>query len=169
MKFFTVVIALWFLSALCRSAKQVHAQRVAQREAARRSAQLAQLTADFRRQKAEAQLWTQQQLLNERAMMLAQRQAALEAKAQERARKDAERAAKREFEREQAMNDMEHYALMRSEYTDLIEALTREMKSSTTTERRQYTLRRQVLQLEERVYRLDQRRAKAYYKAQEAC
>ena len=58
---------------------------------------------------------------------------------------------------------------MRDSYTDLIESMTAEAQASTTTDKRRNTLQRQILQLEEKVYKLDQRRAKAYYLAKGAC
>ena len=168
-----LIFILWGAKALCRAGAQVAQQARVERAAraralenARRAARQAQFMEDCRRQQLAAREETARLISAERARMAQERE---EARRAAEEAKEAERAAKREYQRQQAEADLEHYAAMRSSYTDLIEAMTAEAQASTTTDKRRNTLQRQILQLEEKVYKIDQRRAKAYYMAQEAC
>lgn len=198
MSIILIVGILWGISALCRAAQQAAAQARVERAArtralenARRAARQAQLMEEWRQQQLAAKQETARLISAERARMAQERaeriaaqqevqarlawereearRAAQEAKEMEKAQKEAEKAAKREYERQQAEADLEHFAAMRDSYTDLIESMTAEAQASTTTDKRRNTLQRQILQLEEKVYKIDQRRAKAYYLAKGAC
>lgn len=180
MSIIVIIGFIWGMSALCRAAKQAAAQARVERAAraralenARRAARQAQLMEEWRQQQLATKQETARLISAERARMAQERaeRIALEQarKEEEKAQKEAEKAAKREFERQQAEADLEHFAAMRDSYTNLIESMTAEAQASTTTDKRRNTLQRQILQLEEKVYKLDQRRAKAYYLAKGAC
>lgn len=179
MSIIVIIGMVWFASCLVRGCKDAKAKRAAHAaaiEQARRSAQLARLTEDWRRQQAEARAYTQRQIADERARMQAEREetrrAAQEAREQERARREAQKAAKREYERQQAEADLEYLDGLRAGYMDLLDALEEEMHAATTSDKRRLTLRRQMLNTEEKLHRLDAKMAKAYFTAntvKEAC
>lgn len=184
-----IVGFVWVLSAVCRSATKAAEQRRAIKaqhalaiRRAQEAARAAQLREEYRQQQAAArEAWKQQQLAAkeetarlisaqrarmevERAWAKAEAQAQRDAeKAAREAQKAAEKAAKAALEREQAQADMEHYEALRQGYMDLYDLLQEEMEDSTTTAKRRVTIQRQLLALEEKLYKLDQRRAKAYY------
>ena len=183
-----IVIALiWGIGAASKSAKRRKAERAAHAYAiqrARDAARAAQLREEYRRQQAAAkEAYRQQQLAaraetarlisEERARMAeakARARAEQEAiRAEKQAEKEAERRRKSEFNRQQAQADLDHYEAQRQGYIDLLDALEAELTAYTTTERRRATLQRQILATEERLHKIDQRRAKAYFIAQEAC
>ena len=176
-----IIIALiCSIGAVNKSVKQKQAERAARAYAiqrARDAARAAQLREEYRRQQAAArEAYRQQQLAaraetarlisEERARMAADR---ARAKAEQQAEKEAERRRKNEFNRQQAQADLDHYEAQRQGYIDLLDALEAELNAYTTTERRRVTLQRQILATEEKLHRIDARRAKAYFIAQEAC
>ena len=180
MSIILIVGILWGLSALCRAAKQAAAQARIERAAraralenARRAARQAQLMEEWRQQQLAAKQETARLISAERARMQAEREearrAAQEAKEMERAQKEAEKAAKAAIVREQAQADMEHYETIRQGYMDLCDLLQAEMQESTTTAKRRVAIQRQLLTLEEKLYKIDAKRAKAYYIVKGAC
>lgn len=165
MKFLTMILVLWFLSALCRSAKQVHAQKVAQREAARRSAQLAQLTADLRRQKAEAHLWAQHQIALERE------QARLAREQERLAREQAQQAAKMARQEEiimkmqqridNAEREIEHINVLCAPLEQKVYDLRYKTQYYDSIGLPCAGMKAQLVKLEEQLYRYETRRIKA--------
>ncbi len=179
-----VVIVFAILKAIVNAIDQTIAQKRAARlqalEEIRQQAIAAQLQQERERhrQLVEEQRERQRQYMTQQAeVMLAERERqraiAQARREEEEARKEAiriekelERAEKREFERAAAEADLEFYAEVRQGYLDLCEELEKELNASTTTEKRRATIQRQLLTLEEKLHRLDQKRAKAYYLAQ---
>ena len=140
------------------AATQSRQQAINQRE---------QFLIEWRQAKAQAAAEAARIAAAERARMAQER---AERQAQEQARKEAERAQKAAekerkaaFAREQAEADLEHFEVIRAGYMDLMDVLEEELQAETTTDKRRLTIRRQLLTLEEKLYRLDQRRAKAYF------
>ena len=130
----------------------------------------------WRRQQLAAKEETARLISAERARMQAEREEARraeqEAREQEKARREAQKAAKREYERQQAEADLEYLDGLRAGYIDLLDALEEELNASTTSDKRRLTLRRQMLNTEEKLHRLDTKMAKAYFTAnmaKEAC
>ena len=72
---------------------------------------------------------------------------------------------KREYERQQALLDMEHCDLMREQYMRLYDTLEAEWDATYTTDRRRTQLQRQIIVLEERLYNIGKRKNKAYFTA----
>lgn len=97
------------------------------------------------------------------ALIQAQREEAQARKEAIRMEKEIERATKRENERRMAAEDLEHYTAVREGYLQLLDELQEELDASYTSEKRRNTIRRQILQLEERVYQIDKKRSRAYY------
>lgn len=67
---------------------------------------------------------------------------------------------KSEYERQQALLDMEHCDLMREQYMRLYDTLEAERDAADTTDRRRAQLQRQIIVLEERLYNIDKRKNK---------
>ena len=186
-----IIGLIWGLSSLCKAARQAAAQRRAIQaqhalaiRRAQEAARAAQLREEYRQQQAAArEAWKQQQLAAraeqarlisaERARMEEERaRAKAEAQAQreaEQAAKAAEKAQKAAIAREQAQADMEHYEVIRQGYMDLCDLLQKEMEDSTTTAKRRVAIQRQLLTIEEKLYKIDTKRAKAYYLVKGAC
>lgn len=164
---------IWGVSKLCQAAAQARRQRKAIQAQQAQAARAAYLREEWRRQQLAAKEETARLVSAERARMAAekerQRQEAQAAKEAEQARKAAEKAAKEAVAREQAQADMEHYETIRQGYMDLCDLLQEEMQESTTTAKRRVAIQRQLLTLEEKLYKIDQRRAKAYYIVKGAC
>lgn len=191
MALFVIIGLFWGLSSLCKAAQRkaaerraIQAQHALAIRRAQEAARAAQLREEYRQQQAAArEAWRQQQLAAraeqarlisaERARMAEekerQRQEAQAAKEAEQAAKAAQKAQKAAIAREQAQADMEHYETIRQGYMDLCDLLQEEMQESTTTAKRRVAIQRQLLGLEEKLHRLDQRRAKAYYIVKGAC
>lgn len=183
MSIIIIIGLIWGVSALCRAgaqaAQQARIERAARARAlenARRAARQAQLMEEWRQQQLAAKAETARLISAERARMQAEREearrAAQEAKEQEQARREAQKAAKREYERQQAEADLEYLDGLRAGYMDLLDALEEELNASTTSDKRRLTLRRQMLNTEEKLHRLDTKMAKAYFTAnlaKEAC
>lgn len=175
-----IIGLIWGLSSLCKAARQAAVQRRAIQaqhalaiRRAQEAARAAQLREEYRQQQMAARAETARLISAERARMAEekerQRQEAQAAKEAEQARKAAEKAAKEAVAREQAQADMEHYETIRQGYMDLCDLLQEEMQESTTTAKRRVAIQRQLLTLEEKLYKIDQRRAKAYYIVKGAC
>lgn len=172
-----VFIVYWILKAVFTAIGQTAAQLRARKENLaymRRQAELGRLAA-LRRRDAEEKERQRQALLQADLEIVRQQRQALaiqqETRRQqaqlERDRKAEEKARKAAFERQQAEEDLEHYAAIREGYLDLMAELELELKASYTTEKRRNTIRRQLLALEEKMYKIDQKRARAYYLANE--
>ena len=153
-----IIGLIWGLSSLCKAARQAAAQRRAIQaqhalaiRRAQEAARAAQLREEYRQQQIAARAETARLI------------------SAEQARKAAEKAAKAAVAREQAQADMEHYETIRQGYMDLCDLLQKEMQESTTTAKRRVAIQRQLLTLEEKLYKIDQRRAKAYYIVKGAC
>lgn len=193
-----IIGLFWGLSSLCKAGRQARAQRRAIKaqhalaiRRAQEAARAAQMREVYRQQQLAArEVWKQQQLAakaetarlisEERARMdlerarakaeaQAQREAEQAAREAQKAQKAAEKAAKAAMEREQAQADMEHYEALRQGYMDLYDLLQEEMKDSSTTVKRRATIQRQLLGLEEKLHKIDTKRAKAYYLVKGAC
>ena len=183
MSIIVIIGLIWGFSALCRAGRQAAQQARIERAAraralenARRAARQAQLMEDWRRQQLAAKAEAARLISAERARMQAEREEARraeqEAKEQEKARREAQKAAKREYECQQAEADLEYLDGLRAGYMDLLDALEEELNASTTSDKRRLTLRRQMLNTEEKLHRLDTKMAKAYFTAnlaKEAC
>ena len=186
-----IVAFIWGMSAVVRAAAKAGEQRKAMRayqerqrsqalQAARAAAareewkrlELARQE-EWRQRQLEAKIETARLIALERGRMekeKAERRALEQAqKDAERARKEAEKAHKAEFERQQAEADLEHMEAIRQGYMDLMDALEAEAAESTTTAKRRVTIQRQLLTLEEKLYKIDTKRAKAYYLVKGAC
>lgn len=179
-----VVIVFAILKAIVNAIDQTIAQKRAARlqalEEIRQQAIAAQLREERERhrQLVEEQRERQRQYMEQQtALVLAERERqraiAQARKEEEEARKQAikierelEKAEKREFQRQQAEEDLEYFAAIREGYMDLYEQLEEELNASTTTDKRRATIQRQLLTLEEKLHRLDQKRARAYYISQ---
>lgn len=171
---------VYAIRALVRAGSAARAQRRAaqlyyerQRQQALQAARAAALREEYRQRQLEARQETARLISAERARQEQERQERREqeqrAKEAQRAEKEAQKARKAAIAREQAEEDMEHYAGMRDAYTELIDALREELADSSITQKRRNTVQRQILDLEEKVYKIDQRRAKAYYIVKGAC
>ena len=165
---FIIIVGLYFL--LRAAAKNAQKQRAI--EQARRAQELiayerqqaaAQREA-WRRQQAIAKAETQRQIAQERERIRREQAAA---KAREQAAKEAERRRKADFERRQAQTDLDNLDAIREGYMRLYDALEAEMQRTDTTEKRRLAIQRQLLTLDEKLYKLDSRRAKAYFVAVE--
>jgi len=165
-----LVLILWGAATICRKAEQRKAQRRAMEEAqhalsiqrARQAAREAQ-----RRDQEEQLAIVRAQREQYIALVMREREERrllLEAqKQEEEARKEAERQRKADFERAQAVSELEYLNNIRAGYCDLYDQLEKELNSAYTTEKRRSILQRQILQLEEKLHKIDQKRAKAYY------
>lgn len=168
---------VYAIRALVRAGSAARAQRRAaqlyyerQRQQALQAARAAALREEYRQRQLEARQETARLISAERARQEQERREQEQrAKEAQRAEKEAQKARKAAIAREQAEEDMEHYAGMRDAYTELIDALREELADSSTTQKRRNTVQRQILDLEEKVYKFDQRRAKAYYIVKGAC
>lgn len=165
---FIIIVGLYFL--LRAAAKNAQKQRAL--EQARRKQELvyyerqriAEQREAWRRQQAIAKAETQRQIAQERERIRREQAAA---KAREQAAKDAERRRKADFERQQAQTDLDNLDAIREGYMRLYDALEAEAQRKDTTEKRRLAIQRQLLTLDEKLYKLDARRAKAYFVAVE--
>ena len=82
-----------------------------------------------------------------------------EIKRRERERKQAQKAQQA---RELARMELDHIEAQRALLIDLYDALEAERDADSTTQGRKNSLTRQLVSLEEKLYRLDARKAKAY-------
>ena len=171
---------VYAIRALVRAGSAARAQRRAaqlyyerQRQQALQAARAAALREEYRQRQLEARQETARLISAERARQEQERQERREqeqrAKEAQRAEKEAQKAQKAAIAREQAQADMEHYETIRQGYMDLCDLLQEEMQESTTTAKRRVAIQRQLLTLEEKLYKIDQRRAKAYYIVKGAC
>ena len=180
--FFGMPLAITLLYNYCETQKKRKARLKRIEQEHIRESELAQLAERQReRERQREQLVREQiELAKQRALESIEhqreeeeaRRAAQEAKEMKRAQKEAEKAAKREHERQQAEADLEYLDGLRAGYMNLLDALEEEMNASTTSDKRRLTLRRQMLNTEEKLHRLDTRMAKAYFTAnlaKEAC
>lgn len=82
-----------------------------------------------------------------------------EIKRREMERKQAQKAQQA---RELARMELDHIEAQRVQLMDLYDALEAERAADSTTQSRKNSLTRQLVSLEEKLYRLDARKAKAY-------
>ena len=82
-----------------------------------------------------------------------------EIKRRERERRQAQKAQQA---RELARMELDHIEAQRVQLMDLYDALEAERAADSTTQSRKNSLTRQLVSLEEKLYRLDARKAKAY-------
>ena len=82
-----------------------------------------------------------------------------EIKRREMERKQAQKAQQA---RELARMELDHIEAQRVQLMDLYDALEAERAADSTTQSRKNSLTRQLVSLEEKLYRLDTRKAKAY-------
>lgn len=80
----------------------------------------------------------------------------------QRREKAQERAQKAEQAREIARMELDHIEAQRIQLMYLYDALEAERDADSTTQSRKNTLTRQLIGLEEKLYKLDARKAKAY-------
>lgn len=164
-------IVIWAICKCCkclgvyaktnRAIKRIEKEEL---ETQRRRQQAALQYSEWRRQQDAAKAYTQYQIAQERERIKREQAAA---KAREQAAKEAEKRRKADFECRQAQADLESLDAIREGYMRLYDALEAEMQRKDTTEKRRLAIQRQLLTLDERLYKLDSRRAKAYFVAVE--
>jgi len=162
-----IVFVVWIVKAVITAMIQTAAQLRARKAYMMRQAEVERLNA-LRRQDAEERERQRQLILQSDLRIVQQQREALiiqqETRRQmEKDRKQEEKIRRMEFERRQAEEDLEHYSAVREGYLHLLDELQEELDAPYTTEKRRNILRRQILQLEEKVYAIDKKRARAYY------
>ena len=83
-------------------------------------------------------------------------------KEREKAQREAEKARKAQQARAQAQMELDHIEAQREQLMYLYDALEAERDADSTTQSRKNSLTRQLIGLEEKLYKLDARKAKAY-------
>jgi len=163
-----IIVGLYFLlraaSKNAQKRRAIEQARRAQELIAYERQQAAAQREAWRRQQAIAKAETQRQIAQERERI---RRAQEAAKAREQAAKEAEKRRKADFERQQAQTDLDNLDAIREGYMRLYDALEAEAQRKDTTEKRRLAIQRQLLTLDEKLYKLDARRAKAYFVAVE--
>ena len=156
-----IIVGLYFLlRATGRSAQKQRALEQARRKQELiyyERQRIAEQREAWRRQQAIAKAETQRQIAQERERIRRAQAAA----------KEAERRRKADFERQQAQTDLDNLDAIREGYMRLYDALEAEAQKKDTTEKRRLAIQRQLLTLDEKLYKLDAKRAKAYFVAVE--
>lgn len=162
------IVGLYFL---CRALGRAGQRRRSERQAAAiREAQMqrarelqAYRDAEKRRQ-AEARAQAQRQIAADRERI--RRQQAMEA-AKRKAAQEAEKRRKEAFLRQQAQAELDSFDTIRDRYMQLYDMLEAELKDAKTTSKRRLAVQRQLCTLDEKLYKLDAKRSKAYFVAVE--
>lgn len=162
------IVGLYFLCRALGKAGQrrrsERAQRAIREAQAQRTAQLQAWREEERRRQAEARAQAQRQIAANKERM--KRLHAMEV-AKQKAAQEAEKRRKEEFTRQQAQAELDSFDTIRDRYMQLYDMLEAELKDTKTTSKRRLAVQRQLITLDEKLYRLDAKRAKAYYVAVE--
>ena len=163
MSLLIIVFCAWFLSAVIRSAKETKRKRAE----AQRSADLKRMTAEWRAQKAQAELETKRMIALEREQMRQAREQEKLAKEQERQaevlRKHEKRLADLEERMAVAEGEIEFQSQQIERLREHIEHAETERDACVYGSSRYYQWDKKCLALEKQIHTAESKMAKAQY------